>query len=104
MAPWHNGQESDVINTLIQVHKASNCIGRHCVIHNPSNHPMRQMPLHWRDDRKIFERICPCGIGHPDPDMYVYWRIIGRESEAVHGCCGQHCWAPEVIESNPLED
>ena len=62
-----------------------------CVIHRPSDHPMRSWKLHWRDDRGIFERICPAhGVGHPDPDQLDYWRSIGRGWEAVHGCCGCH--------------
>jgi hypothetical protein len=50
---------------------------------------MRAFPQHWRTDRKIIERICPHGVGHPDPDdpkmMEVY--------EAIHGCDG--CCQPK---------
>lgn len=74
------------------IHRKRNCEGRPCVIHNPSNHVMRSFPLHWRSDRYMFERICPCGVGHPDPDhMWWYESVYGKENariEAIHGCCG----------------
>jgi len=48
---------------------------------------MRSFPQHWRSDRAIMERICPHGIGHPDPDEY---KLNGKSgwAEAVHGCDG----------------
>jgi hypothetical protein len=59
------------------------------VIHNPSEHYMAEWTLHWRGDRKIFERICPDhGVGHPDPDQFAYWESIGEDWQGVHGCCG----------------
>lgn len=58
---------------LVNVHPADNCGGQPCVIHNPTGHHMRSWPLHWRGDRGIFERICPHGVGHPDPDQFAYW-------------------------------
>lgn len=64
----------------LHVHEKKDCRGEHCVIHNPSNHVMRGFPTHWRDDRGIMERICPHGIGHPDPDDLT--------TDRVHGCCG----------------
>jgi hypothetical protein len=58
---------------LINVHPMDNCVGRPCVVHNPSDHHMRSWPLHWRNDRGIFERICEHGTGHPDPDQFAFW-------------------------------
>lgn len=50
---------------------------------------MREWPLHWRSDRGIFERICPHGIGHPDPDcMRFYLEYHEDISAGVHGCDG----------------
>lgn len=63
----------------IYVHSASTCLGA-CVIHRPSHHLMRDFPTHWRFDRRIMERICPHGVGHPDPD--------DMSSNTVHGCDG----------------
>lgn len=76
----------------LEVHLKDNCKGNNCVIHNPSKHCMSSFPTHWRSDRGIMERICPHGIGHPDPDDVAF--AIKHLSEAqtkyysVHGCDG----------------
>jgi hypothetical protein len=71
----------------IIAHKASACrqdktkkVSRPCPIHGRTDHAMRAFPQHWRDDRGIMERICPHGIGHPDPD--------DSGDDGVHGCDG----------------
>lgn len=73
-------------------HDAAQCEGRPCCIHNPSAHSMRAFPQLWRADRGLMERICPHGIGHPDPDDIAYKRLSrGAEYahyEAIHGCDG----------------
>lgn len=73
---------------LVNVHPIEACTGRTCVVHSPTFHHMRRWPLHWRDDRTMFERICPHGIGHPDPDQFDYWRDTGQDAQGVHGCDG----------------
>lgn len=76
--------------TTIRAHKKKFCSGP-CPIHGPSGHHMITWPLHWRDDRSIFERICPHNIGHPDPDTMAYIKRTHPEhyeSEGVHGCDG----------------
>lgn len=74
---------------LVNVHSEDRCRGRVCVVHNPTVHHMSSWKQLWRDDRKIFERICPQhGIGHPDSDQFEYWDETGQEYQAVHGCCG----------------
>lgn len=65
-----------------------------CVIHYPSVHHMTTWPLHWRLDRLIFERICPHGVGHPDPDQFSHWEETGQDSQSIHGCDG--CCAKEA--------
>lgn len=72
---------------LVNVHTRDKCAGRHCVLHNPSDHHMREWRLLWRADRRIMERLCPHGMGHPDPDDMAYQRTIGGDS-GVHGCDG----------------
>ena len=62
------------------IHSHQKCAGGPCVIHNPSDHHMREWPTNWRDDRGFMERICPHGIGHPDPD--------DPNADPVHGCDG----------------
>lgn len=86
--------------TKLRVHDRERCEGEVCIIHNPSDHHMRDWPLIWRDDRGCFERVCSCGVGHPDPD--------DRNHDGVHGCCG--CCKKnidletEVSENCPLEE
>lgn len=72
------------LETLRQVHSPDRCAGENCTIHNRSDHHMRSWPQHWRGDRGIMERICPHGVGHPDPDSP--WP--STSSEWVHGCDG----------------
>lgn len=73
---------------LFNVHSGEVCGGRPCVIHSPTKHHMRTWPLHWRDDRAIFERFCEHSVGHPDPDQHDYWQETDQMHQSVHGCCG----------------
>lgn len=75
---------------LENVHPQSKCEGRACVLHNPSDHHMRDWPTLLRTDWGIpfMERTCPHGIGHPDPDDLAWHKSQGRESLGVHGCDG----------------
>ena len=43
--------------------------------------------MHWRFDRSIMERVCPHGVGHPDPDDLSF-RAIHGDQDATHGCDG----------------
>jgi len=74
----------------ILVHDKKDCKGQYCVIHNPSNHHMKNWPTHYRYDRGLMERICKHGVGHPDPDDLAYKESIGINIavESVHGCDG----------------
>jgi hypothetical protein len=71
------------------------------VIHNPSDHAMRgfpthfRMPMPWDIKGPHTERICPHGVGHPDPDDYEYWLSRGQ-NYGVHGCDG--CCRPDTAE------
>jgi hypothetical protein len=71
---------------LANVHPDTQCAGTVCTLHNPTQHHMRDWPMHWRGDRKIFERICDHGVGHPDPDQEEY--LINFEDDLTHGCDG----------------
>ena len=68
---------------IIYTHHRGDCKGPVCSIHNRTDHHMRGFPQTWRADRGIMERVCPHGIGHPDPDDY---RIITGIDEGIHGC------------------
>jgi len=79
---------------LGDVHPATACRehGLPCVIHAPSEHPLRESPTHWNADEDLFERICAHGFRHPDPDWLTYLRRrYGAEIAApreLHGCDG----------------
>ena len=83
---------------LANVHDPSQCEGEACCIHNPSDHHMIDWPQHWRGDRGIMERICPHGVGHPDPDdLDFIARTRGIDAaydEGVHGCCADNAGRP----------
>lgn len=67
------------------VHPADACSGPFCVIHNPSDHPMREFPTHWLDARGLMQRVCPHGITHPDPDALALQPYAGLHE--CDGCC-----------------
>lgn len=64
------------------VHKPDQCLNQYCTIHNFSDHHMVDWPQNWRSDKHMMERICPHGIGHPDPDD-----INPDKSHGCDGCC-----------------
>lgn len=71
----------------LRTHGPEKCAGRACCVHNPSAHHMRDLPLVFRPDTGKAERICPHGIGHPDPDDADYRRTLGPVCD-THGCDG----------------
>ena len=80
-------------HTVLRVHSRSKCEGRDtpCCIHDPSDHHMRTWEMNWRSDTGVMERICPHGIGHPDPDHMAY--VLSAQGDegrwqGVHGCDG----------------
>ena len=79
---------------LHTTHSTEQCGGQHCVVHNPLHTHMDSWPLIWREDRGIFERLCPeHNVGHPDPSQFDYWQATGQNWQRVHGCCGC-CYIP----------
>ena len=83
-------------------HSADKCVGEYCCVHNPSAHHMRDWPMHWRDDRGIMERICPHGVGHPDPDDAAYNIRCGASYKNIHGCDG--CCAATCLKLTTKEN
>ena len=71
---------------LVNVHDSRLCVGRNCPVHNPSEHHMKDFPQNFREDTGVMERICPHGIGHPDPDHMVWAKSVGLDWHGVHGC------------------
>lgn len=77
-------------DTQLWTHRREECAGENCTIHNRSQHPMRSFEQHWRADRAIMERICPHGIGHPDPDDYRLATGADNGTHGCDGCCNGH--------------
>lgn len=71
----------------VRTHKPGRCNGERCSIHNPSDHPLKDAPQVWRPDRGIVERMCPHGIGHPDPDDLTVREEPGGFVHGCDGCC-----------------
>lgn len=100
---WITGCGEMVLN----IHNGSQCQGRACVIHNPSDHSMRSFRTHFRSPGPFdikpahVERICSHGIGHPDPDDLAYQKIVGEEGMGVHGCDG--CCTGNILLDSPAE-
>lgn len=67
---------------LVRVHSILKCARQWCCIHKPSNHHMVTWDQNWRPDAAFMERLCPHGIGHPDPD-----EINGPLVHSCDGCC-----------------
>ena len=76
----------------LNTHESDRCSGEYCVVHNPSDHHMREWPLLWRGDKGRMERECPHGVGHPDPDCLAHIRRLDEayadEVAVIHGCDG----------------
>lgn len=67
--------------TLMRTHGPDKCAGRPCCIHKPSSHHMVTWRLNWRADTRVMERLCPHGIGHPDPDHMTHVRSLTPEHD-----------------------
>lgn len=90
-------------NRSVLTHTYDQCVGRNCVIHNPSDHWMRGWEKNYRADTGRVERICEHGVGHPDPDDVAYWLASGKtQSEALthgcDGCCSHPVKVPDLPE------
>lgn len=83
-------------NLAMRTHSPRVCVGRRCVIHNPSDNVANRQgwPYNWRGDRGLMERICTHGVGHPDVDD-VAWQnsVYPERAAAIHGCCQEGCCA-----------
>lgn len=85
-----------------QIHAKSVCAG-FCPFHNPSNHPLKDAPIHIRGDKMMLvERICEHGIGHDDPDSVAYFHSKGEMWAGTHGCDG--CCGTKVTEEGSSTD
>lgn len=68
-----------------------------CPFHAPSDHPLKDAPIHIRADKgMLVERICQHGVGHDDPDSVAYLFAHGVDA-GVHGCDG--CCSEKVTKT-----
>lgn len=72
----------------IHHHAREDCDGPPCPFHSPSLHLLVEAPMNYRNDRRLLERICVHGVGHPDPDSLAFGLRHGGTDLGVHGCCG----------------
>jgi hypothetical protein len=77
----------------LRAHPKDRCAGdERCAIHKPTQHSMSEFPQHFREDTGIMERICPHGVGHPDPDhLWFITKMFGEKlahTQSIHGCDG----------------
>jgi len=79
------------LETLTNTHAETDCSGT-CPLHAPSKHALNTAPLVWRPSKRVFERQCEHGVGHPDPDSLAWLASMEGERAAatagVHGCDG----------------
>ena len=83
--------------TIHNVHPpVSDCKQFGCALHAPTPHATDDLRLHLRQDSGLMERICPHGVGHPDPDSMAYFLRRNPENKHIgdHGCDG--CCTPEA--------
>lgn len=88
---WKYDRFTDDADIVWKVHKAAVCAGENCVIHNPSDHPLKDAPIAIRGDSfkyGLAERFCAHGIGHSDPDSVAFYSRQGTLGMGVHGCDG----------------
>lgn len=75
----------------IRHHARKNCsTDLYCPFHDPSMHVMADWPMSLRETGLI-ERICPHGVGHPDPDSAAFIATgYGHPVQTwlTHGCDG----------------
>lgn len=80
---------------VIFAHRREDCAeDAFCAVHKPSQHCMSTFPQHWRTDRQLMERICPHGVGHPDPDHMAFYaqhhspaQVAAESTHGCDGCC-----------------
>jgi len=71
----------------INCHHPTQCEYEICSLHNRTPHHMRDWRQNWRSDMHLMERICPHGIGHPDPDDHTLMSQPYKEKHGCDGCC-----------------
>ncbi len=87
--------------TTLTTHGPARCLGPHCCIHNPSDHPLKDAPLQWMGGKlNMMFRVCEHEHLHPDPDSLDFHTALalarmGGYYDGWHPCCDHHCCTKE---------
>lgn len=89
----------DFHGRVYKTHSRSRCaLDKVCVIHNPTVHGMSWWPALMREDKGyLVERICPHGVGHPDPDSLAFFVAADMAWMGTHGCDGCCSKAEQIM-------
>lgn len=71
---------------LIGVHSSKECATPYCAIHCFSDHHMVDWLQNWHPSKRMIERVCEHGIGHPDPDDLSF-NDKNLKLHMCDGCC-----------------
>ena len=101
----------DVTGDTWSVHAKKKCVSP-CPFHSPSDHALKDAPIHLRADKMMLvERMCEHGVGHDDPDSVAYFHSKGEMWAGTHGCDGCCTTEPmtlpddiEPVESGELRE
>ena len=95
--------ESITARGVVNIHDPHYCLGQRCVFHRPSLHSMLLWPINIRSCAfdsvpGLVERLCPHGVGHPDPDSAAYFERSGTDASThgCDGCCRQNAFVTNV--------
>lgn len=69
---------------LFNTHAPTQCSGRPCTLHRPTNHGFRDRAIRWNQETGVFLRECFHNEWVLDPDQYEY---LG-EDRIEPLCCG----------------
>lgn len=84
----------DDFGGVFQTHSITRCFNQTpawCSIHNPIPGPWSDWPAYWHQDTLRIMRVCPCGVGHPDPSQFAWWYTKGALELSAHACCARKC-------------
>jgi len=78
------------------IHSPEVCRLEACSFHNPSNHGMETWDINIRETT-LTERLCPHGIGHPDPDSVpwmheIFCAMYPLDEDEKHELNDCHWW------------
>lgn len=73
--------------TRIRTHRAGDCIGYWCCIHNQSPHHMVKWKQVFDSVDRVMLRVCDHGMEHIDPDDNTPSWYAERHAESCDGCC-----------------